>query len=253
MLGDEELIFSGTYKDFSLGVRFDLSNAKPQDVASALIYISEKIEGAGYKFCGINYNSIENVVEKFNSVEQLCDYLKKGDFKKALDAAVEDKKLIPAAESYFFNLLLRRNNIPIKPSFQLTLKPYSYNEQGRIVFVGKYGDWVAIKKLSLSDVEFDWEVAGLIASVNMTAVKKAFQFGTKNYIQIEEEAKKLVQKKRKSFAAAAEIIHTTIDNPVLLTLALEELGYYTYLSLFALMEAYPDLKPKKPKGRMPSK
>lgn len=250
MLGDEELIFSGKYKDFDFSVRFDLSKATPEQVASALIYISDKIERAGYNFCGIDRQAIEKTIKKFGSVDELCDYLKREDFKKALSAAVKDKKLMPAAESYFLNRILSENNIRTKPNISLALKAETYKEEGRVVFVGKYKDWVAIKKLSLADVEHDWEVAGIIASVNMTAVKKAFQFLNADLEKTEAEAKKIAAK-RKSFSAAAEIIKQASSNPVLLTLALEELGYYTYLSLFVLVDAYPDLKPQKPRGRMP--
>lgn len=251
MLGDEEVIFSGRYKNFVFEKRFDLSKAAETDVAAALLHISENIEAMGYGFSGIDYKKISALAKKLNGIGEVASYLREGNLKKALEGCVKDKKLMPAAESCFFNLLLSRAGIKTKPELQLSLKPEEYREEGRIVFIGKYRDWVTIKKLSLADLEGDWEVAGIIASSNMSAVNKAFQLASNDYSMIESEAKKIAADKRKSFAAAAEIIEKTAGNPILLTRAMENLGYYTYLTPFVLMDAYPDLKPKKPRGRMP--
>jgi len=251
MLGDDELIFSGRYKDFRFEKRFNLSTATEKDVAAALLYISQNIEQAGYKFSGIEYEKIDGLARKLNGAAEVASYLREGNVKKMLEECAKDKKLMPAVESCFLNLLLSRAGLETKPKLPLALKAEEYREEGRVVFIGKYRDWVAIKKLLLSDVEADWEVAGIIASTNMTAVNKAFQLAETGYAAIENEARGIAAGKRKSFAAAAEIIEKTANNPILLTKALESVGYYSYLSLSVLMDAYPELKPKKPKGRAP--
>ncbi len=251
MLGDEELIFSGRYKDFVFERRFDLSHATEKDVAAALLHINENIEQAGYRFSGIDYKKVDGLAKKLSGVEEVAAYLRESNLRKNLEGCVKDKKLIPAAESCFLGLLLSRAGIETKPRLPLSLKPEEFREEGRIVFIAKYRDWVAIKKLSLAGVEADWEVAGIIAGSNMSAVNKAFQLAETNFTATENEAKKIAAGKRKSFAAAAEIIEKAAGNPVLLTKSLETLGYYTYLTRFVLMDAYPDLKPKKPRGRAP--
>jgi len=251
MLGDEELIFSGKYKDFAFGQRFDLSSATPKDAASALLHISNNIEQAGYRFSGIAYEKIDKLAKKLNTPSEVAQYLSESSTKKALDDCAKDKKLLPAAESCFLNLLLSRAGIDTKPNIPLSLKGENYEEKGRMVFVAKYREWVVIKKLSLEDLEGDWEISGIIASANMSALNKAFQLASEDYEGKLAEAKKIASGKRKSLAAAGEIINKTANDPIILTKALEELGYYTYLTPFVLMEAYPDLKPKKPKGRVP--
>lgn len=249
MLGDEELIFSGRYKDFAFGQRFDLSSANPKDVASALLHISNNIEQAGYRFSGISYDKIDKLAKKLNMPSEVAQYLSESGTKNALDDCVKDKKLLPAAESCFLNLLLSRAGINIKPNIPLSLKGESYEEKGRIIFVAKYREWIVIKKLSLDNIDADWEISGIIASANMSALNKAFQLASDDYEGKLKEAKKIAGGKRKSLKAAGEIITAVANDPIILTKALEELGYYTYLTPFVLMEAYPDLKPKKPKGR----
>ncbi len=251
MLGDEELIFSGKYRDFAFAERFDLSKAGSGDVAAALLHISEKIEQAGYRFSGIDYEKVDGLAKKLNGINEVAAFLKESNLKKKLEECMKDKKLMPAVESCFLNLLLSRSGIETKPKLPLKLNAEKYEEGGKIVFIAKYRGWLAIKKLSLAEVEADWEVAGAIAGANASAVNKAFQLAEAGYAAIEGEAKKIAAGKRKSLAAAAEIIEKTAGNAVLLTKALENLGYYTYLTPLVLMEAYPDLKPKKPRGRIP--
>lgn len=251
MLGDEELIFIGKYRDFVFAERFDLSKAEKNDVAAALLHISEKIEQAGYRFSGIDYEKVDGLAKKLNGINEVVAFMKESNLKKKLEECAKDKKLMPVVESCFLNLLLSRAGIETKPKLPLTLKPEEYNGDGGIVFVAKYRDWLVIKKLSLADVEADWEVAGAMAGANASAVNKAFQLVEVSYASIEGEAKKVAAGKRKSLAAAAEIIEKTAGNAVLLTKALESLGYYTYLTPLVLMDAYPDLKPKKPRGRVP--
>ena len=61
MTGNDEIIFTGEYKGFRLGVRFDLSGKEPKDVAAALAYISEAIEPFAFKFSGIDVAAVEKL------------------------------------------------------------------------------------------------------------------------------------------------------------------------------------------------
>ncbi|MFH1222187.1 MAG: DUF2666 family protein [Candidatus Micrarchaeota archaeon] len=251
MIGDDEIVFAGKYKDFNFGVRFNLAKAEKNDVIAALLYVSENIEAAGFKFSGIDYAVVDKAAKKCGSVAEVVAHINATSTRKLLATAVKERKLMATAESCFFNLLLTRAGIAIKPKLQLTLKPEKYEEKGRIGFIGKYKEWTAIKKLGLAEVEHDWEVAGVLASVNMTAINKVLRLAADDYAAVEQKAKAAAAGKRKSFAGAAEVIEATAGDAVLLTKALEALGYYTYLTPFTLMKMYPDLKPKKPKGRAP--
>ncbi len=257
MFGDEEIIFFGKYKDFGLSVRFNLNKAEDKDVVAALLFISEKIEEPAYRFSGVDLKKVDEVAKKCSSIEEVISYLDANPIRKMLEPSVTNKKLMPAAESYFFNLLLNKSGIKTKPQVESKIKPEQVKEEGRIGLIGRYGDWTAIKKLSLNDVDEDWEVSGILSGINHSIVNKALELSCKDYAEVEKKAKSAAKGKRKSIAAAAEAlegIKNELDSecgPLLLTKTLEELKYYVYITPFVLVDAYPDLKPPKPRGRTP--
>jgi len=259
MFGDDEIVFSGKYKDFDFSARFDLGKAEEKDVAAALLHVSEKIEEPAYRFSGLDLKKVDEVAKKCTSIEEIISYLDANPIRKMLEPSVRDKKLMPAAESCFFNLMFKKSGIRLRPEIPLKLKPEKIKEEGRIAFIGKYKSWTSIKKLSLKEVDEDWEISGILSGINHSIVNKALEFSCKNYADVEEKAKVAAKGKRKSIAAAAEALESIKGEingecgPVLLTKTLEELKYYTYITPFVLVDAYPDLKPPKPRGRMPKK
>jgi len=259
MFGDDEIVFSGKYKDFDFSVRFDLGKAEEKDVAAGLLHVSEKIEEPAYMFSGLDLKKVDEVAKKCSSIEEIVGYLDANPIRKMLEPSVNNKKLLPAAESCFFNLLFKKSGIKLRPEIPLKLKAEKIKEEGRIAFIGKYKNWTAIKKLSLKEVDEDWEVSGILSGINHSIVNKALEFSCKNYAKVEEKAKAAAKGKRKSIKAAAEALDTIKGEinsecgPVLLTKTLEALKYYTYITPFVLVDAYPDLKPPKPRGRMPKK
>jgi len=91
MIGGEELIFSGAYKNFKLGVRYDLSGASDKDVAAILTSLSEKIEGAAYQFSEIEIKKIDSFVSPTGKgIEAVLSFLNKNsqsEIKKELLSA----------------------------------------------------------------------------------------------------------------------------------------------------------------------
>ena len=257
MFGDEEIVFTGKYKDFDFSARFDLSKAEEKDVAAALLYVSDKIEEPAYLFSGLDLKKVDEVAKKCASIEEIISYLDANPIRKMLEPSVKNKKLMPAAESCFFSLLFKKSGIKIRPDIPLKLKPEKIREEGRIALIGKYKDWTAIKKLSLKEVDEDWEVSGILSGINHSIVNKALEFSCKNYADVEEKANVAAKGKRKSISAAAEALENIKGEinsecwPVLLTKTLEALKYYTYITPFVLVDAYPDLKPPKTRGRKP--
>lgn len=257
MFGDEEIVFSGKYKDFDFSARFDLSKAEEKDVAAALMHVSEKIEEHAYRFSGLDLKKVDEVAKKCASIEEIISYLDANPIRKMLEPSVNDKKLMPAAESCFFNLLFKKSDIKLRPDIELKLKPEKVKEEGRIAFIGKYKNWTSIKKLSLKEVDEDWEVSGILSGINHSIVNKGLEFSCKNYADVEAKAKAAAKGKRKSISAAAEALDNIkgeLDSecgPVLLTKTLEALKYYTYITPFVLVDAYPDLKLPKSRGRKP--
>ncbi|MEW6036307.1 MAG: DUF2666 family protein [Candidatus Micrarchaeota archaeon] len=252
MDGQDEIIFTGAYKDFRLGIRFDLSGKTPADAAGALGYVSEMIEPYAFKFSGIDMAAIEKLAEpKGNgpgAVAAFFDGIAPGELRAKLLATLPKPGLIPAAESYLLNRLLAKAGVQFKTPPSESLKPVEEETGDFIGFIGKYGQWVAIKKLGLEKVQ-DYEVSGILSGINHTIVNKAFDFaGAKTGADGGAEGGK-----RKSFGNLAEAMRGMDAGTGAFSLCrrLEKIGYKPYASPEMLTEAYPDIKPPKVRGRKP--
>lgn len=257
MVGGDEIIFVGAYKDFRLGVRFDLTNKTPEYVAGALAYISMHIEPAAFAFSGIDTVAIEKLAALTGTgVEAVAAFLESkppADLRAKLMATVPMPELYPAAESCFINYLLTKAGVAFKVAPPDSLKPAEEKIEDFIGFIGKYGNWVAIKKLGVDNAQ-DYEVSGILSSINHTAVNKAFDFiGWKTDVDAASEVQK-----RKSFSSLAQSLRElkgrlkgTPEDAFSVCARLERLGYRPYASPDMLTEAYPDIKPPKIRGRKP--
>ncbi|MBN1169402.1 DUF2666 family protein [Candidatus Micrarchaeota archaeon] len=248
MYGSDEIVFTGKYKDFSLGVHYDLSKAAEKDVAGILTEISEGIEPFAYAFSGINTEEIcQQAKVSGSGIEAVAKAVEQSDFGKWVKQKYA-KEMRPVAESYYFNRLLANAGVKIRPETQNAIKPTKEDFGGTIAFVGKYKDWIAIKKLGLENVK-DYEVSGILAGINFTIVNKSLAFAG-----FEGDASSITKGKRKSYGAAVECLRE-IENPEphIVCRVLEELGFRPYASSHMLTDAYPDIKPPKVKGRKPKK
>ncbi len=260
MIGGDEMIFSGSYKDFKLGIRFDLAGKQPVDVAHALAHISSEIEPHAFRFSGIDTKSVDDFVTiKGKGISSVCNFLESNSsqwtkmIKKNLSES--DPKLLPVAESYFFNRMLEKAGVPFKASPESSLEPENEEIGDHIAFIGKYKDWMAIKKLGLEDVK-DYEVSGMLSGINHTVVNKAFDFAgvKKDDATVESIAKG----KRKSYGnvlLGLQQLEPKLsggpDDAYLVCKVLETLGYRPYASPGMLTDAHPDIKPPKVRGRKP--
>ncbi len=254
MEGGDEIIFTGAYKDFSLGVKFDLSGKGPAEAAAALAYISAKIEPHAFRFSGIDVGAIEKLAAPkglgVGGVTAFLENIPPSELRAKLLEAVPKPELYPAAESYLVNQLLTKAGVPFKiaPSY---LKPTEEKIEDFIGFVGKYNQWISIKKLGLENVQ-DYEVSGILSGINYTAVNKAFDLaGVKTDVSQVPEVPK-----RKSFGNLGQSLHElegrlggSTDDAYSICKRLEKLGYKPYASPDMLTQAYPDIKPPKVKGR----
>lgn len=259
MDGNDEIIFTGAYKDFSLGIRFDLTGRKPEDVAAALAFISANIEPQAFRFSGIDTKKIDGFVKvSGNGLPAACGFLDSlgpGGVKDALQKAVPDPKLLRAAESYFFGRLLESAGVPFKVAAAPSAKPAKEGIGDFIGFVGKFGTWIAIKKLGLEKVQ-DYEVSGILSGINHTMVNKAFDFA--GVAKDDALVASAAGGKRRSYGnvslALKEIEPKLGGNPsdaYTVCKTLETLGYKPYASPEMLSDAHPDIKPPKVKGRKP--
>ena len=244
MIGEDEIIFSGKYKGFDLNVRYGLKGAGEKDAAGVLVEVIKKIEPFAYQFSEIDCKKVEETASKAGKgLASIAEFIRENPVRKMLEATVKDEKLITASESYFFNRALANAGIAPRPDVPCAVKPTAEKVEGQIVFVGKYGKWVAIKKLTLENVK-DWEVSGLLSGVVQTAVNKAFEFAG-------QSGEVALGKRRKSFGAAAELLGELAGKDAYTVVkSLENLGYAPYAHPGMLTAAHPDIKPPKPRGRI---
>jgi len=258
MIGGDEVIFSGAYKGFKLGVRYDLSDASEKDVAAILSYISDEIEGSAYKFSEIDVKKIDSFVSPsgkgMDAALSFINAKSQSEIKKVLLSACPVKELLPAAESYFFNLLLTKTGVPFKVQMKAP-KPDAEDVEDQITFVGRFGKWMTIKKLSLDKVE-DYEVSAILCGINNTIINKAFDLsGVKKNDALVSE----LTGGRKSFGnlltslekLKSKLSGNELEDAYIVNRLFTEMGYAPFATQTMLVKAHKDVKPPKPKGRMP--
>ena len=252
MLGEDEVVFSGKYKDFRLGVRYDVSQKDEKEVASILGHISSRIEPYAYSFSGIDTKAIEGFIRMDGKgIAAVADYLdnNSSEWNKWIKGTLKEPKLMPAANSYLFNRLLDKAGVSFKVNTPPTITPENEDTSDVIAFIAKYKDWVAIKKLGLEKVK-DYEVSGILGGVNYTAVNKAFDFADME--KNDDRVQSVIKGKRKSLGNAVLCLKELEgSDPYVVCKVLEELGFRPYASSHMLVDAHPDVKPPKVRGRKP--
>jgi len=260
MDGNDEIIFSGSYKDFRLSVRYGLDGKNEQDVAAILNDISSRIEPFAYKFSGIDTKKVSDFADPGGTgLDAVCSFLERtpaGMIKGSLSKAVPKPELMDAAESYFLNRLLTKADVRFKAP--QAAPPLNGEDEGlgdTIAFIGKYKSWISIKKLGLEGAQ-DYEVSGILSGVNFSIVNKAFDFsGNKTG---PEAAESISKGKRRSIGNIALCLKDLAErskgakpDPYLVLKVLDNLGYKPYASPDMLTDAYPDIKAPKVRGRKP--
>jgi hypothetical protein len=250
MTGNDGIIFNGEYRDFKLGVRFDLGGKSADEVVYALGYIGSAIEPHAYRFSGIDTKKIDAFAQpEGKGLKAVCDFIT-GRPPKAISAALAEAlpkaELMPAAESYLLNRLLTKAGVRFTAQSAATLKPEEEEIGDHIAFIAKYKDWISIKKLGLEKVQ-DYEVSGILCGINNTLVSKGFDFAGAKAGTVAE--------KRKTFgnlgAALSELALSGREDAFVVAKAMEGIGYKPYASPEMLTAAYPDIKPPKVRGRKP--
>ena len=255
MVGKDELIFTGEYKGFRLGLKYELSGKDGKYVSAALSSLSEKIEPHAFYFSGIDMKNIERIADPkgkgLSSIINFLDSNPQGQVKQELSKGLAKPELISAAESYFFNRMLMRAGVYFKAGEAAVLEASEEKPDDFIGFIGKYGSWVSIKKLGLGNVQ-DYEVSGILSGINHTAVNKGFDFAN-----LKDGSGAFLAGKRKSFGNLSETlkqIEGKVAGPedaMTVARVFEGVGYRPYASPQMLTDAYPDIKPPKTRGRKP--
>ncbi len=240
--------------------KYDLSNAQNEDILHILCRISGIIDECSYGFSGIETKKIKDFAKKISkgtglkSLISSLESISNSDLKKELESACKTKDFIPIAESYFIHSILTECSVPFKLSpglFKCAIKPKSDSRPGKIVFMAKYKEWAAIKKLSLEGSK-DYEISAILSSINFTIINKSFEFAG-----LIDDAKidSLIKGKRKSFSALIECLKSINESDekklsYIVCKVCENIGYTPYSTPNMLTKAYPDIKPPKVKGRI---
>ncbi|MFH0738093.1 MAG: DUF2666 family protein [Candidatus Micrarchaeota archaeon] len=258
MDGRDEIIFTGEFKGFRLGVRYDLSGKNEGEVAAILSSLSESIEPYAFRFSGVDPGKIDAFLAvSGGGLGAVCSFLEgvpAKAVKEALGKSLPDPKLMPVAESYMLNRLLDKAGVPFKAKAG-PVKGEDEKIGDFIGFIGKYQSWIAIKKLGMENVQ-DYEVSAILSGINHTIVNKSLDFaGLKRDDAAVQSA---VAGKRRSLGNIAPALRAispkldgSADDAYIICKTLEALGYKPYASPEMLRDAHPDIKPPKVKGRKP--
>ena len=142
-----------------------------------------------------------------------------------------------------------------------------------ISFFAKYKDWVVIKKKSINEKTEEKEIVAILASVNDTASRKAYDFAHINKPSIDALVAELTKGKRKTTTNLAEIFGAIKQNelkekltaacsdPMFYPFAeayfingvLKAIGFSPFIDGQAVQAVYPDMKMPKPRGRVAKK
>ena len=194
--------------------------------ASVVARVSEEAE-ASYGLAGLD-------VEKIGSMEKYRQ--------SELKDACSKPELLPFAKSaYVFFKLKQRGVTPI-PKADGECKSEKFEGSG-IGLMVKFKDWIFIKKLGKGAEGY--EVAGLLATANERFLEKMFKYLLGREVTESRKATNL-DKVVDELAEAYESSYFKY-----LEMALSYKGFRPYPFLKALVKAYPELKPKKPRGRLP--
>ncbi|MGC8710716.1 MAG: DUF2666 family protein [Candidatus Micrarchaeia archaeon] len=146
------------------------------------------------------------------------------------------------------------------------------SEADSIEFLAKYKEWVAIKKMSISDDVKPEEVAFHLASIRQTIDRKAFEILGIKTNELDAYAGKLTGNARKSYKNLAELLPllgnqeaksiieaacnekpelAEVANAYLFRKVVQNLGFDFDVNQEMLAKVYPNLKIPKPLGRKP--
>ncbi len=255
----DEIILSGRYKDFKAGMHFDLNGKTEQDVANALIMVSNAIEEDAFKFSGINLAKINDFAKISGkgvlAVAKFFEINSPGTIKSTLESAMPDPKLLSVGEAYLIKCLLKKAEISLTKPTAVVVAEKGDEDPEQVAFIGSYKGWISVKKLSTEKAQ-DYEISGILAGINHTIVNKYFDFA--KISKDETIADAVTKGKRKSYINLAAALNDANgkltgakeDSFVLLKI-FEKLSFFPYATPSMLTNAHPDIKPPKVKGRKP--
>lgn len=146
-------------------------------------------------------------------------------------------------------------------------------EPEEISFFANCRGWMAVKKKSITPETEQKEILAILASINDTTSRKAYDLTGIKLSEIDAYVAQLTKGKRKGLSNLAEIfgglkqselkekLMATCNDPSMYPFAetyfintvLRTLNYSPFIGGAAITEVYPDMKMPKPRGRQPKK
>lgn len=142
-----------------------------------------------------------------------------------------------------------------------------------ISFFANCKGWMAVKKKAIEADTEPKEILAILASINDTTSRKAYDFSGVKLADIDAYVAQLTRGKRKGLSNLAEIfsglkqselkekLTAACSDPVqypfaetyFINTVLRTLGYSPFIGGEVITEVYPDMKMPKPRGRQPKK
>lgn len=239
---ENEIIFSGNYKQFKIERRYDLKDGKCGDVSAILVELSDLIEKQAYEFSGIDIKKVDELINVGSGLGSVISFLKTIKRDTLLPAAQGKKTMIAITESYLLNQVFKKAGVKIKPQLTTSIEPKEEKSEDQIAFIGSFNGWFAAKKLSIDTKTHDWEVSAILCGINNTIVNKSFDFA-----ELKGSVTGQGRKSLNNVATALSVLNDT--NPYTIVKTCENFGIKPYASPEMLTDEYPDVKPPKVKGR----
>ncbi len=199
-------------------------------------------------FSGVDEKGIKEYIKSIKG-ESLYETISRIKAKEVEEFS-NDKELKDVAITYSIFRALREHGEDPFPSLKEVEKlnpafiKKDFPEKKGIGVMVKLNDLVIIKKMSYEDAK-DYMVAGIVSSISDSFSKKIYPLLGK------EEVKKKKKSLKNLAESFKEIKGEGIERNYNIYKAIIESGFTTHATIEQLSKKYKDLKPKKPKGRLP--
>jgi len=201
-------------------------------------------DDAGFELLGVEKDRIEKESEEI---------LNRCNKDPATLFSTLKKKEKSFSENYLINKIFQNCSLPLQILLSEAKKPANYVE-GKSAkegagFMGKFKDWMLIKKKGVEQGARPEEIAFALAGISASARKKGFLLMGVDSEKSENLALELLKGKRKAYSSVSEILQkvknmglSALEQRYVILLALEKLNLPPYPSIHEFSKIWPDLK-----------
>jgi len=261
----DEVVFTIKSKEWNFGKKASFAMGEEKKLGLFLSYLESETSEKGFFFCDIDTAKIAAYAKSacvgkkgFPGLASVCSGIKQGEHKARLLEACEEK-YVPLADAYFLKKAVEETGCPLRLAGKSEMKDEKPVED-EAIFVGKHGEWFAVKKMSIDATTKRHEIAGILAIIGATVRRKMFDFAGVKREAIEAAALQLTKGKRRAYGNLVDALSGVKegefkgeDASYLLDRILSNLGFAAWPSAETLSKVYPDLKFAKPRGNFGKK